>query len=62
MYPVSLLLGLSVHVHVCSSQGARDPDGAQLLLFTAWKHDSKSCDLKTSMQLLFLILDQISER
>lgn len=43
-------------------QGARDPDGAQLLLFTASKHDSKSCDHKTSMQLLFLILDQVSER
>ena len=43
-------------------QGVRDPEGAQLLLFTASKHESRSCDHKTSMQLLFLILDQISER
>ena len=53
---------ISVYFSSLCTQGVRDPEGAQLLLFTASKHDSKSCDHKTSMQLLFLILDQISER
>ena len=41
-------------------QGARDNDGAQILLFTANRHN-KSCDHKAAVQLLFLLLDQISE-
>ncbi|XP_019853323.1 PREDICTED: uncharacterized protein LOC100636373 isoform X2 [Amphimedon queenslandica] len=39
--------------------GARDNDGAQILLFTVKKH--KGGESKTAVQLLFLLLDQISE-
>lgn len=41
--------------------GAKDAFGAQLLLYTANRHNPESCDVWTGMQLLFLILDQVSE-